>query len=45
MIVHPDIDGRPESYPVKYHGDDSTLGPGYLSDIVRRFKLSKDFFS
>ena len=44
MIYHPDINGRPASYPLKYHGDDTELGPGYLLDLIRRFNLPRDFF-
>lgn len=44
MIYHPDIGGRPESFPVKCHGEGTELRPGVLADIIRRFKLQKDFF-
>ena len=39
MIYHPDIDGRPESFPVKYHGAGQELRRGVISAIIRRFKL------
>jgi hypothetical protein len=44
MIYHPDIDGRPESFPVKCHGEGTELRPGVLAGIIRRFKLPKDTF-
>ena len=44
MIFHPDIDGRPESFPVKCHGEGTELRAGILSGIIRRFKLPKDLF-
>lgn len=44
MIYHPNIGGRAESFPVKYHGDDTELGPGYLRDIIRRFSLPANLF-
>ncbi len=39
IIYHPDIEGRPESIPVKYHGENTELRKGVISDIIRRFKL------
>jgi hypothetical protein len=39
MIFHPDIDGRPESFPVKCHGEGTELRKGVISGIIRRFKL------
>ena len=42
MIYHPDIEGRPESHPVKCHGDNQELRKGVISSIIRRFKLPKD---
>lgn len=41
IIYHPDIDGRPESHPVKYHGEGTELRKGVISSIIRRFKLPK----
>jgi hypothetical protein len=41
MIYHPDIDGRPESFPVKYHGEGTELRKGVVQAVVRRFKLPK----
>lgn len=38
-IYHPDIDGRPESYPIKCHGENTEIRKGTLSAIKRRFKL------
>ena len=42
MIYHPDIDGRPESHPVKCHSENQELRKGVISSIIRRFKLPKD---
>lgn len=39
VIYHPDINGRAESIPVKCHGEGTELGPGVISDVVRRFRL------
>lgn len=39
MIFHPDIDGSPQSYPVKCHGENTEIRKGTLADIKRRFKL------
>ena len=45
MIFHPDIGGRPVSYPVKYHGKPTELRLHRLSAIIRAFGLPDDFFS
>ena len=42
MIFHPDINGRPESYPIKYHGENTEIRKGHISAIKRRFKLPSD---
>jgi predicted RNA binding protein YcfA (HicA-like mRNA interferase family) len=43
MIYHPDVDGRPQSFPMTFHrGRD--VRPGMLSAIIRRFNLPKRFF-
>lgn len=39
IIYHPDINGRPESYPVKCHGENTEIRKGSLSAIKRRFNL------
>lgn len=44
MIYHPDIAGRPASYPVKCHGAGTELRAGVLSSIIRRFNLPRDVF-
>lgn len=44
MIYHPDIDGRPESFPVSCHGRNNDLRPYVVPDIIKRFKLPKDLF-
>jgi len=44
MIYHPDINGRPESYPIKHHGDKTEIKKGHISALRRRFNLPKDFF-
>lgn len=45
MIYHPDVNGRPESHPVKHHGDNTELRRGVISSIVRRFRLPEDLFN
>lgn len=42
MIYHPDIEGRPESFPVKCHGEGTELRKGVISAIIRRFRLPND---
>jgi hypothetical protein len=44
IIYHPDINGRPESFPVKCHGEGTELRKGVVSGIIRRFDLPKDLF-
>lgn len=39
VIYHPDIDGLPRSFPVKYHGKNTELHKGVISAIIRRFSL------
>ncbi len=39
MIYHPDINGSPESFPVKCHREGQELRKGVISAIIRRFKL------
>jgi len=41
MIYHPDINGKPESYPVKCHGKNTELRVGVINAIIRRFNLPK----
>jgi predicted RNA binding protein YcfA (HicA-like mRNA interferase family) len=45
MIYHPDIGGRPASFPVKCHGEGTELRKGVISAIIRRFNLPRDLFS
>ncbi len=42
MIYHPDINGHPESYPIKCHGENTELSRGVISAIIRRFDLPKN---
>ena len=42
MIYHPDIDGRPEQYPLKCHGGGTEIRAGTISAIRRRFALPSD---
>lgn len=44
MLYHPDINGRPESCPLKCHGEGDDIRMGHLSAIRRRFRLPPDFF-
>lgn len=39
MIYHPDINGRPESFPIKCHGENTEIRKGTLGEIKRRFNL------
>lgn len=45
IIYHPDVNGRPESFPVKCHGEGTELRKGVISAILRRFNLPRDLFS
>lgn len=45
IIYHPDVNGRPESFPVKCHGEGTELRKGVISAIIRRFNLPRDLFS
>jgi hypothetical protein len=45
MIYHPDIGGRPKSYPLKCHGANTEIEKGHLKAIIRRFNLPADFFN
>ena len=42
IIYHPDVNGSPRSFPVKYHGESTELRKGVISAIVRRFELPRD---
>lgn len=42
IIYHPDVNGRPESHPVKCHGENTELRKGVISSIIRRFDLPGD---
>lgn len=42
MIYHPDINGRPASFPVKCHNENTELRKGVVSAIIRRFDLPRD---
>ena len=44
MLYHPDVNGRPESYPLKCHGEGDDVRKGHLAAIRRRFRLPPDFF-
>ena len=39
MLYHPDIAGRPESFPVKCHSENQELRKGVVSAIIRRFRI------
>ena len=41
MLYHPDIAGRPESFPLKCHSESQELRKGVISAIIRRFRLPK----
>lgn len=42
IIYHPDVNGRPESHPVKCHGEGTELRKGVISSVIRRFDLPRD---
>jgi hypothetical protein len=43
MIFHPDVDGKPASFPLPWHrGTD--CGIGLLRALIRRFNLPNDLF-
>ncbi|HXO20636.1 MAG TPA: type II toxin-antitoxin system HicA family toxin [Thermoanaerobaculia bacterium] len=42
IIYHPDVHGRPESFPIKCHGESTEISKGVLSALIRRFSLPKD---
>ena len=42
MLYHPDVGGRPASYPLKCHGEGTPIHRGHIAAIKRRFKLPKD---
>lgn len=44
QVFHPNIDGEKKSYPLPFHGMNKDVHPGYLSAIIRRFKLPKRIF-
>lgn len=41
MLYHPNIEGRPEAFPVKCHNENQELRRGVVSAVIRRFKLPK----
>jgi len=45
MLYHPDINGRPESYPLKCHGESTEIKIGHYAPICSRFNLPKNFFN
>ena len=43
MIYHPNIDGKPRSFPIPYHkGRD--IQKGLLRSLIRRFNLPTNIF-
>lgn len=44
IIFHPDINGRPESFPIKCHGEGTEIRVGILTALIRRFDLPRGFF-
>jgi hypothetical protein len=42
MIYHPDVDGRPQSHPIKCHNENDDVRRGVVASIVRRFNLPRD---
>ena len=41
MLYHPDVQGRPESFPLKCHNENQELRKGMVSAIIRRFRLPR----
>lgn len=39
MIYHPDILGKPESFPIICHGEGTEIDKCYIRDIIRKFNL------
>lgn len=39
MIYHPDILGRPVSFPLKCHGEGQEIKTHYIRDLIRAFQL------
>jgi len=44
LLYHPDIGGRPQSFPVTHHSGQE-IGQGMLKAIIRRFNLPSDIFA
>lgn len=44
MIYHPDVNGRAESFPIKFHGNNDDLRPYVVPDIIKRFNLPRKLF-
>ena len=38
-VFHPDVGGEKRHYPVPYHGEKTSIPPGILRDLLRRFEL------
>lgn len=45
IIYHPNVNGKPASFPFKCHGEGTELSKGVITGIIRRFNLPKDLFS
>ncbi len=44
IIYHPDINGRPQSFPLVCLGEGTEIRQEYLAGIISRFGLRNDFF-
>lgn len=44
MLVHPNIDGQKQCFPLKFHGNSTQYPAGTLNAIIRRFNLPRDIF-
>ena len=42
VIHHPDVNGRPELYSLKCHGEGDEVRKGHITAIRRRFELPND---
>jgi predicted RNA binding protein YcfA (HicA-like mRNA interferase family) len=42
MLTHPDVNGRPVSYPLVCHNEGDDIRTPYIVAIIRRFNLPPD---
>ena len=44
LLVHPNVNGRKQSYPIPCHGRNSLIRKGHYGAIRKRSDLPDDFF-